>query len=566
MPPRVDALEPPSWWRGSTYRPIRLLVRGDGLSGARVSVEGPGVRVGPPRITGGGKYLFVDLEIEAKAAPGPRRVILTTADGAASAAFTVLAAPAARKGGVGPDDILYLIMPDRFCDGDPAGNDPPKSRGLYDPKRPRHYHGGDLAGIRRRLPYLKELGVTALWLTPLYDNADRVHPTLIYGGEPAIDYHGYGAVDLWRIDEHLGDFAALRALVQDAHAAGMKVVQDQVANHVGPLHPWVDAPPTRTWLHPRKPCIWRIADTLSPHAARSLRAQTVDGWFAGILPDLNQDDPECARHLIQNALWWVGVAGFDGIRQDTVPYVPRTFWRDWSAALRREFPDLSLLGEVNIPDPTLCAFFQTGRAGWDGIDAGFDQVYDFPLQAALWRVFGGGAPLSELADVLAHDPLYPDPSRLVTFVGLHDLPRISGRLSAWSLPLAVAFLFATRGIPLWYYGDELALAGGDDPDNRRHFPGGFPGDGRDAFTPAGRSAAEQALWACVQGWMRLRRESAVLRHGETRFVHVDARRLAWVRGSGEGALLIALNIEPRPASLTIAELGRFSVPARSAAL
>lgn len=544
---------------------MRLLLRGDGLTGARASVSGSGVRLGRPKVAGGGRYVFVDLHLDPAAAPGPRRIVLETPSGTASVRFDVFEAPSpSGRAGVGPDDILYLILPDRFADGDPGNNAPPGTVDLHDPSRPRHYHGGDFAGVRRRLPYLRDLGVSALWMTPIAANAPTAHPTLVYDGEPAIDYHGYAAVDLYRVSPHFGTLAELRALVEDAHRHGIKVVQDQVANHVGPLHPWVDHPPTRTWIHPKRPCAFRPVDLLSPHTDPAIRARTLDGWFAGILPDLNQDDPECARYLIQNALWWVAVGGFDGIRQDTAPYVPRAFWRDWCAALRREFPWLSLLGEVNFADPALVAFWQGGRRGWDGIDPGFDQAYDFPLQAALHGAFVRGAPLATLADALAHDPLYPDPSRLVTFVGLHDLPRFAQDAPAWALPLAAAFVLGSRGIPLWYYGDEIGMAGGEDPDNRRHFPGGFPGDARDAFTEAGRTASEQALFAAVRFLMRLRRESAALRRGATRFVDVAPDRLAWVRGTGDGAALVAMHRGTRPATFALAGLGRFSLPPRAA--
>ena len=232
--PKVASVEPPSWWRQTAQKSIRLLVRGENLDAGKVAISGAGVRLGKPTVSADGRSLFVDLKLSKDAPLGSRALSI----GGSSVAFTVLDRPAPRSAGIGPDDVVYLIMPDRFCDGDEKNNDPEKSKGLYDPKRPRHYHGGDLAGIRKKLPYLKDLGVTALWLTPLYDNADFPHPTLSWAGEPAIDYHGYGATDFYNIDEHFGTPADLDALISDARKMGIKIVQDQVANHTGPFHPF----------------------------------------------------------------------------------------------------------------------------------------------------------------------------------------------------------------------------------------------------------------------------------------------------------------------------------------
>ena len=231
-----------------------------------------------------------------------------------------LLVPLARDGrfqGFSPDDVVYLIMPDRFADGDRTNDDPPKSRGLYDRAKPRDYHGGDLQGIIDRLPYLKDLGVTAIWTTPVYDNVDHRNEKERYGGQAITDYHGYGAVDFYAVDEHLGDLATYRRLVDGAHALGLKVVQDQVANHTGPYHPWVADPQTPTWFHGSASAhpanTWQTWTLTDPHASPDTQRETLDGWFIDILPDLNQDDPDTGRYLVQNALWWVGTTGLDAI-------------------------------------------------------------------------------------------------------------------------------------------------------------------------------------------------------------------------------------------------------------
>jgi glycosidase len=444
---------------------------------------------------------------------------------------------------------MYLIMPDRFANGNAANDGSPD---MLDRSKPRHYHGGDLQGVIDRLPYLKGLGVTAIWLNPVYDNSN--HPTRGRGGT-FTDYHGYGAVDFYAVDEHLGDVQKFRELVDAAHRHGMKVIQDQVANHTGPSHPWVRDPPTSTWFNgtaeKHLANTWQTWTLMDPNANDALQRATLEGWFLDILPDLNQSDVEVKQYLIQNSLWWIGMTGLDGIRQDTVPYVHRRFWRDWTAAIRREFRDVRVVGEVLDRNPALVSFFQTGRAGFDGIDSGIDTVFDFPLYFAARRAFAEGEPVREVASMLAHDRLYPNAAVLVTLLGLHDVPRfmsVKGATAA-GLKLAFTFLLTTRGTPLIYYGDEIGMPGGNDPDNRRDFPGGWPGDVRNAFDERGRTAEENSVWSHVRKLTNLRREMASLRRG--RLVHVLAteKQYVYARVLGDAAALVVLNNDRSPATV-----------------
>jgi len=552
-PPVIKGVEPPSWWTGHSINPVRLLIRGRGLTGARVEAPA-GLSAGEPRTNAAGTALFVDLAIDGAAAPGPRRLSVTTAGGRAEASFEVLA-PLPRAGrfqGFSSDDVIYLVMPDRFSDGDARNDDPPVSRGLLDRARPRYYHGGDLQGVIDRLPYLADLGVTALWLNPVYDNVNHLNQRQSVDGQAVTDYHGYGATDLYAVEERLGDVAKMRELVDAAHRSGIKVIQDQVANHVGPYHPWADDPPTPTWLNgTREKHLenrWQTWTLMDPHATPALRKETLDGWFVDVLPDLNQDDPEMARYLVQNSLWWVGVTGLDGIRQDTLPYVPRAFWRDWTAALKREYPQLTVVGELFDGNPALVSFFQGGAARFDGIDTGVDALFDFPLYYAVRRVFAGDAPMRDLAVALGHDHLYPRPDLLVTFLGLHDVARFMNERKATpqGLRAAFTFLFTTRGIPLVYYGDEVALPGGDDPDNRRDFPGGFPGEARSAFTAAGRMAEEQAVFDHVRRLAQLRKEEPALRRGRLVQLQADDHAYVFARVHEGRTVVMAFNASDAP--------------------
>jgi glycosidase len=556
--PQVAKVEPPSWWPGHTTRAVRLLVRGRDLGGARLASAAGLTVSGLPRVSASGTSLLVDVSVDPGAAPGPRRLRLTTSTGSTDVPFE-LRAPLARDGrfqGFTPDDVVYLIMPDRFANGDPSNDDPARSRGLFDRGKTRYYHGGDLQGIIDRLPYLKDLGVTAIWTTPVYDNVDHLNEKERYDGAAITDYHGYGAVDFYAVDEHLGDLAKYRELVEAAHAAGLKVIQDQVANHTGPYHPWVADPPTPTWFHgtaDRHPKnVWQTWTVADPHATPDIQRETLDGWFIDILPDLNQDDPDVSRYLVQNALWWVGITGLDAIRQDTLPYVPRRFWSEWSGALHREYPKLTLLGEMFDGDPALVSYFQ-GGVSRDGIDSGIDTLFDFPSFYPIRRAFAEGKPLRELAVMLAHDRLYPDASVLVTLSGLHDTGRFMNEPGATvaGRQLADTFLLTARGTPLVYYGDEIGLPGGGDPDNRRDFPGGFPGDARDAFITGGRTAEEAAVFENFRRLAWLRGELAPLRRGRMLTLAVTDQAWAYARVLDGQAVVVVLNNATEPVSLDI---------------
>jgi neopullulanase len=557
-PPEVVKVEPPSWWPRHSIDPVRVLVRGRNLAGAKVT-SGRGLTAGPVKVNAAGTYLFVDVAIDRKAAPGPRVLGLRTAGGTAVIPFEILA-PLPRPGrfqGFSPDDVVYLLMPDRFANGDVSNDDPPASRGLLDRAKGRYYHGGDLRGVIERLPYLKDLGVTAIWLNPWYDNVNHKNERETYDGQAITDYHGYGAVDFYAVEEHFGDLVTLREMVDRAHALGIKVIQDQVANHSGPYHPWVEDAPTPTWYYGTREKhlanTWQTWTLQDPYSTPEMRKATLEGWFIDILPDLNQDDPEVARYEIQNTLWWIGVSGLDGIRQDTLPYVHRRFWKEWTAAIKKEYPDLKVVGELFDGDPVLVSFYQGGAPRFDGLDSGVDTLFDFPLYFKVRDAFARGGSLRDVAMMLARDHLYRDASPLVTFLGLHDVPRFMNEpgASSTSLRSAFTFLFTARGIPLLYYGDEIAMPGGGDPDNRRDFPGGFPGDTRSAFEAAGRTPAEESVHAHVRALLGLRQETPALRRGRTVNLHVADKTWVYGRVLEGRAVVVAFNTGGTPAALDV---------------
>jgi glycosidase len=557
--PFVIKVDPPSWWAGHTINPVRLLVRGKNLGSARVRSESPGLQTSGVSVNRAGTYLFVNVAINPKTRPGSYPLRLTTAQGSTTIPF-VVAAPleaSTHFQGVTANDVIYLIMPDRFADGDQSNNAPGDApAAANDRKNPRAYHGGDLRGIIDHLPYLKELGVTALWLNPWYDNWNGVN-NCDKPWCPNTYYHGYHAIDYYAVEDRFGDMATLRELVEQAHSLGIKIVQDQVANHVGSRHPWVMDPPLDNWFHgtlaQHTVNRFRNSSLLSPHANPDEFRNTLDGWFSDDLPDMNQEEPEVARYEIQNALWWIGATGIDGVRQDTIQYLPRGFIRDLSNALHKQYPKMWMVGEVFDHDSAQTSFFIGGHAGWDGIDTRLDSVFDFPLWSVSLQAFTGKWSMQTLRDRLKYDALYPDPSRVTTFANNHDTPRFMSLDGATleGAMMHVAFTLSVRGVPQLYYGEEIAMEGKDDPDNRRDFPGGFRGDSHNAFDRAERKSAEQKMYEWTRQWIALRKQHSAVREGKLIDLYSDDDVYVFARQDKNETVIVAFNRDEKEKKLAV---------------
>ncbi|HEY6119745.1 MAG TPA: alpha-amylase family glycosyl hydrolase [Pyrinomonadaceae bacterium] len=564
--PEILKVDPPSWWTRSSLNPVRLMIRGRNLHGAEVQVGGQGLRVvGAPKVNTSGTYIFVDVAI-APNAHGTQTITARTRRGVAHRSFEILPslAAAGRFQGFSPSDVLYLIMIDRFSDGDQTNNDPEQSKGIYDRGNKFYYHGGDLQGVIDRLPYLKQLGVTALWLTPWYDNYDRPNQIELKDGHPSTGFHGYNPQDFYTVEEHFGTLAKLRELVEAAHRSSIKIIQDEVVNHTGPYHPWVDDPPTPTWFNGTKAHhlknvfqTWVLHD---PRPVEELKRETMEGWFLDFLPDLNQNDPEVERYLIQNTLWWIGVTGLDGIRMDTWQYVPNTFWHKWTSAVKREFPKFTVVGEVKDGDVVHTSWFQ-GGVSRDGADSGLDSLLDFPLFYSLRHAFAEGKRIDEIPKTLSRDYLYTNPNILVTLLGGHDDGRFMSEKGATiaGLKMANAFVLTTRGVPQLYYGDEIAMEGPDEPTTRDDFPGGFPGDKRNAFTKEGRTREEEDLFEYISKLTHWHGELAPLQQGSLINLYSSEQQYAYARTTRSQAVVMAFNNDSRSVSFEV-DLSLLQIP------
>ncbi len=548
----VAKVDPPSWWANLTTNPVRLLVRGTNLSGASVSSSNAALRVSRVSVNEKGIDLFADVDISESTPPGDYQFDVATPNGHATIPFRIELPldTFTNFQGINGDDVIYLIMIDRFADGDTSNNAPGNSPAeANDRNNPRAFHGGDLRGIINQLPYLKDLGVTALWLTPWYDNWNGLNrcnrPWC-----PNTYYHGYHTVDYYAVEDRFGDLATLRELVQKAHSAGIKIIQDQVANHVGSQHPWINDPPLKQWFHgtlaQHQRNQFKNSTLLSPHSNQVDFRNVLDGWFSDDLPDMNQEEPEVARYEIQNALWWVGITGIDGIRQDTIQYMPRFFIRDLCNALHAQYPKLWMVGEVFERDAAQTAFFIGGHKGWDGIDTKLDSVFDFALWSASLRVFTNKEPVHSLRDQLKYDALYPNPIKLTVLANNHDTPRflsLEGATIAGAM-LHTAFVLSTRGIPQLYYGEEIGMEGKDDPDNRRDFP-------REAFRAEGRTPNQKRMFEWTRSWIRLRRQQGAIQSGHLIDLFYDDDTYVFARQYATETVIVAFNRQNQQKQVTV---------------
>ncbi len=553
--PKLDRLQPPGWWSSSKPQQLTLLVEGAGLSGARVSMsEGP-IRLLRTEEGLGGRALFLDVEIPAGAAPGQYGVELSLLGGNLRIArpWVLSPPPTYKPRPINHDDVIYLIMPDRFANGDPSNDEHEGSERMLDRHDVHAYHGGDFAGLTRRLPYLADLGVTALWLTPVYKPAPRWFSTR--GSRRYADFHGYSPVDFYDTNPRFGSRSDYLALVTEAHRLGMKVIQDHVIGYIGPQHHWLKNPPARSWITGPvdKPpvCTFRFDALVNPHATDADRRGMTAGWFLGILPDLNTSNPRVRQYAIQQSLWWTTQFEADGIRLDTYPMVERSFWRDWWHQLQSMWPGMRVVGEAWTNDPAELCFFQGGRTGWDKIDPGIDMLFDFPLNAAIHAVFSGKAPVSTLSRALSRDGLYPRPDSLVTFLDNHDTSRLISvpGVTPARLRLAIAFLLTTRGVPQLTWGDELGLPG--HMDDRRDFPGGFPDDSRNAFEASGRTDDERALFDVWRTLIKLRRTTPALHRGRLTDLAVTDTAYVYLREHDGKRLVVGLNLAEKAVEIPI---------------
>lgn len=497
-PIQVTHVEPLSWWTGMKTS-LQLMVHGQGISGYEVSVWGaPGVSVSEVHEADSPNYLFVDVRISPDAAPGTYYLVFTP-EGGSEPAFKVPYEIAARESGSASRksfttaDMVYLIMPDRFADGDPSNNSVEQMVEKADRSMPFGRHGGDIQGIISHLDYISGLGATYIWATPLLeDNA------------PEGSYHGYAASDYYHIDPRFGSNSLYREFVANAKEKGMGVIMDMVPNHCGTEHWWMEDLPFEDWIHQfpeytgTNVC---FSANMDPNASEIDRYLNESGWFVPSMVDMNLDNPYVLNYFVQWAVWWIEYASLEGLRVDTYPYNEKQPAADWCAAIRGEYPDINIVGECWTSSVPQLAYWQGGNPNKDGFDSHLPSIMDFPLYEAICAGLtcdnpGWGQGMTRIYDAISHDFVYHDLSKMLIFPGNHDTARIGDvvRKDPSRLKAAMALIATMRGIPQIFAGDELMFVSSDLDDMGSHgglrvdFPGGWPGDAFDLFTEEGRDS------------------------------------------------------------------------------
>lgn len=537
---RIDKVEPPFWWTGMADGHLQLLVKGPNVSSATASVAYEGVKVERVTPAAHADFLFVDLQISRDAQPGTLKIDFTYGDNAKIQHDYELKARTkdeALHQGLDQGDVIYLITPDRFVNGDQANDTMEGMKEGIGRSLPGGRHGGDLAGVHSKLDYLEDLGVTTLWLNPVLEN-----------NMPSYSYHGYAITDYYKVDPRYGSNEVYRELSGALHERGMKLVMDMVFNHCGLEHWWMKEMPFGDWIHDYPDYVttnYSIASLSDPHAAESDRRQMEKGWFVPTMPDLNQDNPFMATYLIQNTLWWIEYAGLDGLRIDTYPYNKKEFMALWTLRVRKEYPDLYLVGETWIGHVGQVAYWaDKGPDYSEGYNSHTPAMADFPLYFALNAAFREGGNVAALYDVLSQDFMYYDPSKYKVFADNHDVDRLFHSLggNVQRFKQALTFLLTTRGVPQLYYGTEILMKGsGDHGVIREDFPGGWKEDQRDAFTQKGRTEQERVAYEFVRRLLNWRKGSEAIAHGNLKHFIPHDNLYVYNRKSENESVLIMIN-------------------------
>lgn len=549
----MPSIEPPFWWSGMNSPKLQLMVHGDNIRDAVPSIDYAGVTIDSIARLDSKNYQFLYLNVSPQAQPGTMTIVFKNGKKSVRVPYELK-----KRDGIMPDafsseDVLYLIMPDRFADGN-SDNNTLKELNFpvsVDRNDPNARHGGDLKGIENNLDYIESLGVTAIWLNPVLEN-----------DMPGGAYHGYATTDYYRVDPRFGTNDEYRNLIAESHKRGIKVVMDMIFNHSGSSHPWIDDLPSKDWLNypdGDKLTNFRLSTINDPYASDYDRTRSVKGWFVPSMPDLNQENPHMMRYLIQNSIWWIEYSKIDGIRMDTYPYADMAPMAQWIADVQKEYPGYNIVGEAWYGDVAGTAYWQRGsRLNKQG-DPNLPTVMDFPTMIIATQAFHEntleyGQGLNKIYNRLSLDYLYENPKNVLTFLDNHDTDRFlltePQNLGSWKQ--GVAFLLTTRGIPQIYYGTELLMHGDKkktDGDVRKDVPGGFPGDTINAFSKEGRTALQNEAIDFLSKVATWRKGNKVISEGTLKHFMPENGMYVYERRLGDKRAVVIMNGTDRQLSV-----------------
>ena len=554
--PALERIEPANWWVGMKNTKLQLIVHGNQIAARNVTINYPGVTLLKTNKVENPNYLFLDLEISPATQPGTFPIRFEKKGAKAIVSNYELKARNVKQvkaQGVTTKDLVYLIMPDRFANGDKT-NDIVK--GMTETTLNRdsmyHRHGGDIQGIINNLDYLQDLGVTALWINPLLTN-----------DQPKTSYHGYANTENYRIDPRYGTNELYKKLIDEMHKRGMKMVKDLVHNHVGSRHWTVLDLPSKDWLN-QWPTFtrttYREQTHFDPYASAADKKQMVNGWFDFHMPDPNQQNPYVRNYITQSHIWWVEYAGVDAFRLDTYAYNDLDYMAEWAKAIKAEYPNLNSFGETWVQGVPSQTYFTEGQTVNQKIDTGLDGVTDFQ---ALWAVnealngkFGWTDGVVRLYNTLAYDYQYKDATKNVVFLDNHDLNRFYSVVNEdfSKYKSGIAWVLTTRGIPQFYYGNEILMTGTTTPDGkvRLDFKGGWPEDKVNKFTAAGRTEKENEAFNYVRKLATYRKNNEVLQTGKMmQFVPQDGVYV-YFRYNADKTVMMLMNGEEKEVTVSTA--------------
>ncbi len=516
---KLDRVEPAFWWVGMEDSNLQLLVYGENISELKPAVNYPGVTLERSVLVKSPNYLFLYLKLDKDVKPGSFDLNFTKKGKSVlkySYQLFERAEGSAQREGYNTSDVMYLITPDRFANGDVANDNMPAMTEQANRQDPDGRHGGDIAGIIQHLDYIAEMGYTALWLNPVMEN-----------NMTSTSYHGYAITDFYKIDARYGTNDDYVKLAQVAREKGVKLIIDMILNHCGSEHWWMNDLPTDDWLNYQdgwKPTTHMRETNQDPYASEYDKQMHADGWFVESMPDLNQRNGLLADYLIYNSIWWVEYAHLSGIRMDTYPYPDKNFMAEWTRRVMQEYPNFSIVGEEWSVNPTIVAYWQKGKQNADGYQSWMPGVFDFPLQKALVDALNEddsqwGKGLIKLYSTLANDFVYADPTQLVTFPDNHDMSRFYTQIKEDLdlFKMGMAYIAVTRGIPQIYYGTEILMTNpGSDAHGviRSDYPGGWAGDVVNAFTGKGLTEDQQEAQFFVKTLLNWRKETPVIHIGQ----------------------------------------------------
>ncbi|UEG49320.1 glycoside hydrolase family 13 protein [Ferruginibacter lapsinanis] len=549
---------PTNWWTGMKWNKVQIMIHGDAIANAAggFTINYPGVKLLKTNIVESSNYVFLDIAIAPAAKPGIIKIKVNRANYPFDIDFEL---KPRRKGngsayaqGVNSRDLMYLIMPDRFSNGDPSND---RIEGMRDQTLNRdtvfNRHGGDIQGISNHLDYLQDLGVNTLWLNPIWEN-----------DMPNRTEHGYAFTNHYKVDPRLGGEQAYHQLIEAIHKRGMKIIQDAVYNHVGRFHLTVLDPPMKDWLNQwdnYTNTSYKDQTLFDPYAAPSQKKIMSDGWFTKEMPDLNERNPFVANFLIQHALWTVEEFGIDGWRIDTYAYNDLEFMNKCNQALMNEYPKITLFGETWVHGVINQSFFcqNTYNIPYkSNLQATTDFQTLWAIQDAMTRDFGWDDGINKLYTTLAQDFVYKDPTRQVIFLDNHDLSRffstIGGNMDKYKSSLA--WLMTCRGIPQLYYGDEIGMTGFTSPNDgyvRQDFIGGWKGDSVNKFTIKGRSQQEQTIWQYVATLANYRMGSSALTTGKMMQFLPEDGVYVYFRYDAKQTVMIVMNTAKEEKTISV---------------